>query len=173
MGAQENLERMLKLAEERESKGELVNTPEEIAAQERQRFSESVVFPGPKGEFEPVQNRRLRIKAKSTSQQQDLLQLIQKERHTKTNNSLRARWLKLKARVIKMRGEVCERCNGKTNLLWLSHVKWNRKNRECPSDVELLCKDCFEAKYEGRGKPPIELTGAPVVDPNGKAPWED
>jgi hypothetical protein len=47
-------------------------------------------------------------------------------------------------------GKCASACNGKTNLLWLSHRNWRRKGEELPEDVELLCKDCFNVKYDGK-----------------------
>ncbi len=162
MGAQENLERMLKLIEEREAKGEFVLTPSEVAAQERKRY-DGVKFPGVSGEFEPPRNHRLKRQMPYTpGRYRPLTELKHKvagkkgkkrkpgSRSWTQKQKADQRWKDLKAQVIAERGEVCQCCNGKTNLLWLSHRNWLRKGKELPEDVELLCKDCFSAKFEGK-----------------------
>jgi hypothetical protein len=178
MGAQENLERMLALADERLARGELVNTPEQIAAQEHQRYT-AAIFPGPSGEFEPVKNRKLKRQtpfypsSRKAQPKKSPPQQTPSKAPPKPAKS-EGHWAKLKASVIAERGLACERCGAHDYFPLLTRKHWRRKGRELPEDVELLCKGCFYAKYPDKGGDKLDREYQAVVrDTSGLAPWED
>lgn len=189
MGARENLERMLALADQRLAQGQLVNTPEQVAAQEAQRYT-AAIFPGPSGEFEPVRNRKLRRqkpyypsarpKPAQKSPPKPTPSKPPKNKRTKAERH----WAQLKASVIAERGRKCETCGDPTDAPFLTRLTWRRKGRELHEDVRLLCRGCFDARYAEKVQTKLDreyqdivretpTDSLQVVDPNGKAPWED
>lgn len=93
-------------------------------------------------------------------------------------------WKRLKKHVVAARGSVCESCKTATPNPYLTRKHWRNKGRETPEDVELLCKECFEVKFESkRGNDGDELSreyqsivrtpSTVSLQTDGRAPWED
>lgn len=56
------------------------------------------------------------------------------------------RWRKFRARVIRERGSMCERC-GKVGSVQAHHISYARLGREKPEDVKLYCKPCHDLMH--------------------------
>jgi hypothetical protein len=59
---------------------------------------------------------------------------------------------KLRAEVIELRGQRCQRCREDKPGLALHHVHYRTLGHETPEDVELLCADCHEIADAQRRK---------------------
>jgi hypothetical protein len=149
--AKERLERMLRLAEEREARGE-VASPEQVKAQEDARYADGnkVKWTPKSGEFEPVQSRRL--KRTTPVVRAAPPRVARKDKPRKTTKARRvSNWVKLKAQLIEERGRTCEGCRLPRHGLRLNRLDLRKPREVCgPQDVVLLCLDCSEAKYAER-----------------------
>jgi 5-methylcytosine-specific restriction endonuclease McrA len=58
------------------------------------------------------------------------------------------KWHKLRRKIIKSRGALCQDCGSKKDLQ-LHHLNYERLGAERGTDLRLLCKDCHE-KTRGR-----------------------
>lgn len=61
-------------------------------------------------------------------------------------------WNKLKAEVIELRGQRCQRCRQDKPGLALHHLHYRTLGHETPDEVELLCADCHEIADAQRRK---------------------
>jgi hypothetical protein len=51
-------------------------------------------------------------------------------------------WHKLKERIIKQRGYLCQKCGANTVQLELHHLTYDRLGHELDTDLQLLCSWC-------------------------------
>lgn len=80
-------------------------------------------------------------------------------------------WLKFISRILRKRGKRCQICGrGPSAHLKIDvhHLNYNRRGREEPSDVEVLCRDCHGIEHEDRYRPrdPLSVEYFSIVGGN-------
>ena len=75
-------------------------------------------------------------------------------RHSKEYNDYinSPQWRALRKRVIKRRGQKCQRCRNETETLELHHKHYETLGKECWKDLLLLCPRCHKIKDQERQK---------------------
>lgn len=57
-------------------------------------------------------------------------------------------WRRLRSRIIRSRGGICEQC-GSSELLHVHHITYENIFREKDEDLEVLCVSCHRSRHDG------------------------
>lgn len=61
-------------------------------------------------------------------------------------------WIRFREKIFAKRGPQCEECGTVKGRLDLHHLTYERRGRELPQDVKILCSACHENQHAKAGK---------------------